>query len=143
MVGQFRSVWFTRTSFALFCLVFVWSMQVIGDTNDRQYWTSRAGLYRVSYTPSLDPIEINQIHSWVLHVDTATGDPVLNADIILEGGMPMHNHGLPTNPIVTQAVGDGDYRIEGMRFHMMGQWEIRINISAHGKGDSVVIPLKL
>jgi len=33
--------------------------------------------------------------------------------------------------------------LEGMRFHMRGQWQIEITIEAGGKRDVVIIPLNL
>ena len=57
--------------------------------------------------------------------------------------MPAHDHGLPTRPRVTEELGNGDYRLEGMRFHMGGYWEIRVSVTT-GDGESVVmIPLTL
>jgi hypothetical protein len=106
-------------------------------------WSSQAGLYRVSYRSELDPIEINKIHAWVLHVTTADGRPVENAEITFNGGMPAHNHGMPTQPSVTQYLGGGDYRVEGIRFHMAGDWEITVTISTKLGRDTCTIPLKL
>ena len=57
--------------------------------------------------------------------------------------MPAHNHGLPTQPRVKADLGAGHYRVEGMRFHMAGHWEIRVTIAAAGREDTVVIPLDL
>lgn len=106
-------------------------------------WMSQAGHFRLHYTSKIEPIVINRIHGWVLHVETVEGEPVLNADITVDGGMPMHDHGLPTRPRMTQYLGDGDYLIEGMRFHMNGYWEITIAISAGGDHDNVLIALEL
>lgn len=117
------------------------AIQVAHAANDS--WLSRAGKFRVSYTSKLQPIVINRIHSWVLHVETAAGETVENADISIDGGMPAHNHGLPTVPIMTRYLGDGDYLIEGMRFHMQGAWELYFTIHSGDLLDTVVIPLEL
>lgn len=106
-------------------------------------WTSKMGLYRVSYKSELDPIVINKIHNWVLHVETPDGKPVVDAKIMIGGGMPAHNHGLPTQPSVTKNLGHGDYLVEGMRFHMLGDWEITVAIDASPGHDTCTIPLKL
>jgi hypothetical protein len=108
-----------------------------------QTWTSQAGLYRVRYKSELEPIEINKMHDWVLHVETAKGTPVVDAAITLTGGMPAHNHGMPTQPQVTKNMGHGDYRVEGMRFHMAGDWVITLTIDAAAGKDTCTIPLKL
>lgn len=115
-----------------------------GDSlSTEQRWSCAAGLFRVGYASDLEPIEINRIHSWVIHIETATGDPVEGAEVTLEGGMPEHDHGLPTSPRVTADLGDGDYRVEGMRFHMGGDWEITVAIDSGADRDTCLIPLQL
>ena len=106
-------------------------------------WESAASYFRVSYTSDLEPITINSMHGWTLHVETADGEPLEGATLSIDGGMPEHNHGLPTAPRVVAELGDGDYRIEGLRFHMSGFWEIRISIDAGSRRDVVTIPLHL
>ncbi len=106
-------------------------------------YTSKSGRYRIGYRSKLDPIEINRMHDWVLHIETTEGVPLANGKITFNGGMPAHNHGLPTRAQVTQYLGDGDYLVEGMRFHMAGHWEIEITISAGGASDTCIIPLDL
>jgi len=105
--------------------------------------TSDGGLFQVTYTPALQPIAINELHQWTLHVETADGVPVDDAAIAVSGGMPEHNHGMPTEPAVTEALGNGDYRVEGMQFQMGGWWTITFVIDAAGQQDSVTFNLKL
>ena len=111
--------------------------------SEDQIWTSGAGLYRVSYVSDLDPIEINRMHSWVIHVETANGTPLEHAEMTLEGGMPEHDHGLPTKPLVTEYLGGGNYLVEGMRFHMSGDWEITVAIRAGDDRDTCELSLQL
>jgi len=116
------------------------SDEVVADTQTE--WHSSRGVYTVTFTSSLDPIEINQIHNWIVNV-TTNGEPVANAKLAIEGGMPAHDHGMPTRPRVTEELGDGNYQLSGMRFHMQGDWEISIEIAADGKTDTVVVMLTL
>jgi hypothetical protein len=104
---------------------------------------SDQGTYQVSITSDLDPIDINQIHSWTLHVQTPDGQPVENAEIGVDGGMPQHNHGFPTSPQVTQELGGGDYLVEGVKFSMVGWWEMRFDITAGGQSDSITFNIVL
>ena len=113
---------------------------------DTDFGTTRAsdgGLFQVTYTPALEPIAINELHQWTLHVETVDGVPVDDAVIAVSGGMPEHNHGMPTEPQVTEALGNGDYRVEGMQFQMGGWWTITFVIDAAGQQDSVTFNLKL
>ena len=106
-------------------------------------WVSKRGLFTVRYESALQPIEINRIHHWVLHIESEGGKPVTGADVEVTGGMPAHDHGLPTRPRVTTELEDGNYRLDGMRFHMAGDWELTISISVDGKTDTVIVALHL
>jgi len=101
------------------------------------------GLYRTTYASKLDPVGINQIHSWILHVETPDGQPVEDAVIAVDGDMPQHGHGLPTRPQVTQYLGNGDYLVEGLKFHMPGWWIVEFDITANGQTDHVTFNLML
>jgi len=105
--------------------------------------TTDNGAYTVTVKPGLDPIAINRIHEWTLHVETAEGRAVENATILVDGGMPEHQHGLPTRPEVTEYLGDGDYRVEGMKFNMTGLWELQISVEAGGVSDVATFELVL
>ena len=105
--------------------------------------TSDKGLFVVSYQAGLQPVIINRIHNWDVHVETADGSPVDNATISLLGGMPVHNHGLPTMPLATQNLGNGDYLVEGMKFHMNGWWQVTFSVSVGDRSDSVTFDLQL
>ncbi len=101
------------------------------------------GLFRVGVRSKITPIPMNQIHSWIIHLKTPAGQPVDGAQMSVSGGMPVHRHGLPTEPRVTGYLGNGDYLLEGMKFTMAGEWLVRLDISAGGKSDKLKIYLEL
>ena len=104
---------------------------------------TESGAYKVTVKPGLDPIVINRIHEWTLHVETAEGRAVEQATILVDGGMPEHQHGLPTRPEVTEDLGNGDYRVEGMKFNMTGYWELQVSVEAGGVRDVATFELVL
>ena len=110
---------------------------------DDASWVSSRGLFEVTFQSELEPLEINTLHAWVLHIEDASGQPVLNAVIEANGGMPKHDHGLPTRPRVTQEIGNGDYQLDGLRFHMRGEWEVSITITVDGKTDTAIVTVIL
>ena len=116
---------------------------VAQEHNPAESWLTRSGYYRVSYTSMLEPLTINRIHNWVFHVADPEGGAVNGATVSVTGGMPEHNHGLPTDPRMTQSLGGGDYVLEGMRFHMRGKWVLTVTIEAGGRRDTVIIPLTI
>jgi YtkA-like len=92
----------------------------------------------VSYTPSVTPPPINQLHTWTVRVTTPDGQPVEGATIAVDGDMPQHGHGLPTRPQVSRYLGDGRYLVEGMKFQMGGWWVADFTVTdATGQTDSV------
>jgi hypothetical protein len=105
--------------------------------------TSENGLYKASIIPRADPIPLNKIHSWQLHVEDSSGQPLTEATIIVGGGMPQHGHGLPTQPKVTQNLGRGDFLVEGLRFQMHGWWIVTFEITSAAGMDKVTFNLQL
>ena len=105
--------------------------------------TSADGLYRVELRNLPEPVPLNRMHEWVVHVEAADGTPVTGASIAMDGGMPIHDHGLPTAPRVTAELGNGDYRLEGVRFQMPGHWVVELAIDAAPGVDSVAFDLNL
>ena len=93
--------------------------------------------YQVALHPVATPVAINKLHAWEVALRSADGEPVTGAQIEVGGGMPQHGHGLPTQPRVTRALGDGRYLIEGMKFSMPGWWEIKLKIAAAAGTDDV------
>ncbi len=119
------------------------SMATAQETDTQNSRLSAAGIFQVSFSSRLQPMTINRMHSWVLHVETAAGDPVEGAEIQVGGGMPEHDHGLPTSPRVTRELGAGDYLVEGMKFHMHGAWQVTFAISTEEATDSVLFDVEL
>jgi hypothetical protein len=104
---------------------------------------SAKGLYVVAIAPEKEPLEQGPLHSWILTLKTPDGAAVEGAAITIGGGMPQHGHGLPTQPQATASLGEGRYRIEGVRFNMSGWWEFTFDIKAAAGDDSVVFNLTL
>jgi hypothetical protein len=107
---------------------------------------SQGGLYRISFSADQEPIPISKLHTWTVHVAAAegeaAGEAVAGAAVSVEGGMPEHNHGLPTKPQVTP-LGGGDYRVEGMKFQMPGWWTVTVTVEAGGQVDRATFNLLL
>lgn len=99
--------------------------------------------YRISIFSRLNPLQINRIHSWELAVTDASGNAVQGATLTVTGGMPDHDHGLPTNPQVTGKLANGRYLLEGVRFHMPGRWVMHFTINGEGIDSSADLEFTL
>jgi hypothetical protein len=104
--------------------------------------TSGAGLYTATLIPA-ESLRPRRLQTVQVAIADAEGQPIENADIGIDGGMPQHGHGLPTRPRVTRHVGNGVYEIEGVRFSMGGWWEFKLSIATASGTDLVTFNLKL
>ncbi len=99
-----------------------------------------------TYTATLqpqEPLRVRRLQAVPVLITDAKGLPVEGAVISVDGGMPQHGHGLPTQPRVTRALGAGLYEIEGVRFNMGGWWELKLAIDSPAGADSVTFNLSL
>lgn len=81
------------------------------------------GSWTVSYVPRTDPIPA--IDLFALDVEISGESDVTGLFVDVDASMPQHNHGMNTDPVVGE-VGNGMYQVEGMSFHMTGDWELLV-----------------
>lgn len=114
--------------------------EALDTSNDRM---TDEGLFHVSISSNQEPLVLNEILDWTVHVETADGQALENAQISVDGGMPEHNHGFPTTPEITEELGGGDYLLEGVKFSMAGWWELKLIIDDGDRSDQVTFNLVL
>ena len=70
---------------------------------------------------------------------------VKDAKIFIGGGMPIHQHGLPTSPKITWSDEKNAYLIHGLKFSMPGEWELNFRVNAEDKAlkDEITIQIKV
>ena len=91
--------------------------------------------FMTTISSDIDLIELNTLHSWVVTIQSIDGEAVEDAQISVSGEMPQHGHGMPTAPAMTEYLGDGQYKIDGMRFQMPGWWTVNVSIEVDGEVD--------
>lgn len=114
--------------------------------SDREHAVTLAGEkgnFQFTLYSNQSPIPLSIIHSWTLHVQTKDGQIVEDAQVFVFGGMPMHQHGFPTVPRVKNYLGNGDYLVEGIKFSMIGHWEMRFNVKKEQLEDRVVFSIAI
>ncbi len=104
---------------------------------------SLAGRYQVSLTPRQQPLPINAWLEWDIQVQRRDGAPVALRDLVLDGGMPAHGHGLPTAPVIVPTDVPGAFVAQGVRFNMPGRWELRVLAVDERGTDSAVFPVEV
>jgi len=68
---------------------------------------------------------------------------VSDAVISIDGGMQAHGHGLPTSPKLNPTELAGQYKIEGLKFSMLGEWVLGFRISANQLTDQAIFKLSI
>lgn len=54
----------------------------------------------------------------------------------IDATMPEHRHGMNYRPSM-QPLGSGQWRVEGLLWHMAGRWELRLDVEAAGVTQSL------
>lgn len=109
------------------------------DLDTRTTRRSARGLWRGTLEPVAGAAPLHELHAWRLRLEQADGAPLEGAWIRIAGGMPQHDHGLPTQP---QVAGTRDeYLVDGVRFHMAGWWQLVFDIEAAGERDVLTFDL--
>ena len=101
--------------------------------------TTETGRYRVSLAPVDGTIPIAEIHRWVMRLQTAAGDSFTPTRLVIDAGMPNHGHGMASEARVTQRLDDDRFLIDGMKFHMAGEWELFVGVGGPAGQDSAVM----
>lgn len=105
--------------------------------------TTRSGRYRVSIRPERPPAAIGPLHAWIVEVQRPEGGPVDVHQLLFDGGMPAHGHGFETSPRVTDVLGPGVFRVDGVRFHMAGDWTIQVRLLGVDGPDDAVFEVEI
>jgi hypothetical protein len=70
------------------------------------------------------PERTNHMHGLELSLATADGKPIAGASVVVTGQRLFALNPLPTSPQVRPDRDAGTYRVEGLRFHMAGEWRL-------------------
>lgn len=66
------------------------------------------------------------------------GNAIHPDNVMVDGGMPLHGHGLPTSPVLTELDKTGTYRIDGLKYNMSGAWLLGFKIKAAQGEDKII-----
>lgn len=95
-----------------------------------------------AYTEA-DSIPLNQLHKWRVRVIDDGGQSVKGLNITVDGGMPEHNHALPTQPQMTNELRSGEYEISGVKFSMYGNWVVNFRFRVNGRPSLAQVQFNL
>lgn len=116
---------------------------IAGDCSDGCKAQSQGGHFQIMAMPAQESVALRKHHDWILNVQNADGSPVKLDALSVTGGMPGHGHGLPSQPKVTEYLGDGRYRLTGFLFNMHGDWTLRFHLVRRDVQDVAELTLTL
>ncbi len=109
-----------------------------GDEKGSTAWIateSHEKLYEISVAEDYSRVPSSQLHAWLFQVRTADGNLVTPAQFTVSASMPGHGHGMTTFPLTNFLPEVGNIRVDGMKFHMSGEWKIEVEIGGANGSD--------
>ncbi len=100
-----------------------------------------AGSYRVRARPAVEPLTLHRMHDWIVGIELVGTASEIPTVVEFDGGMPAHRHGFVTRPRVTRNLGGGEFLVEGVKFHMPGEWVIQVTVTHRAGSEQVTLPL--
>lgn len=86
--------------------------------------------YMIALRPEPIRLEVGQPFMLIMNVCTKAGEPAELARV--DATMPEHKHGMNYAPTI-RGLGDGRYRVDGLLFHMPGNWEVAFDVRPAAK----------
>ncbi|OEO28078.1 hypothetical protein VW23_006395 [Devosia insulae DS-56] len=96
--------------------------------------TSAGGSFVATVAPG--DLAIDRQMTWQFDIKDAQGAPIAASALRVDGGMPLHGHGLPSQPSAPQSLGGTLYEVGGIRFSMPGWWVVKVH-RATPDGDDI------
>ena len=92
-------------------------------------WSNARGFYAV-WRPLDGEVPFNEefdAEVW-LYADDSGTQPIEDADVVIDCRMPHHQHGM-LHDVELVPTGEGRYLAEGMLCHMLGYWELYVDVT--------------
>ncbi len=81
--------------------------------------------YQIAWRPTSEKIKVSE--PFVLEIAVCADQAAYTGSLKVDAIMPLHKHGMNLKPKVTMR-SPGQFRAEGLMFHMMGLWEFRFTL---------------
>lgn len=98
------------------------------------------GSFSVTLSPTDGDILNNKHFSLDLSVESNKGEGPIKAEV--DADMPAHGHGMNTKPELVDK-GELKYQVDGMLFHMAGEWVIFIDVTRGETTERASFPVLL
>lgn len=93
------------------------------------------GIFKGKFFYEDEKPPVGETHSWLLYVESAEGEVLEGATIQGDGINYDAMRGFSKPPVISEYVGNGHYRVEGIHFQVGGVWTMRFQVIWEGKAD--------
>lgn len=104
---------------------------------------TEGGHYRIRVRPAVQPVPLHRMHDWIVGIELLGDASKIPTAVTFDGGMPSHGHGFVTQPRVTRNLGGGEFLVEGVKFHMPGEWVLRVTVASGSASEGITLPLAI
>ncbi len=97
-------------------------------------WTwnqSNTGQYWAAWKPAAGPVEMGPSFAIEIKLSTTEAGAPLDlppSQLDIQARMPEHQHGMLQSPEIIR-LSPGHFRVDGMRFHMLGYWQLLLDVT--------------
>ena len=95
------------------------------------------GAVQVAWAVDGGPIAVGR--HFAIEVTLCPADAVL---VRVDASMPEHRHGMNYRTSF-KPLGQGRWRVQGLMFHMPGKWELRLDVQAAGRTETLLDPVNV
>jgi hypothetical protein len=110
--------------------------------SDGRELESAEGAWRVTWLSEPEEVPLNRPFTVLALVRDADGAPREDVDLVVDAGMPHHNHGMNRVPELVPR-GGGLFEARGLLFHMPGAWTLTFDVTEDGITERAECVLEL
>jgi YtkA-like len=123
-----------RLTLGFLALALICGAAHAGSVEPIVLWTENHK-FSVRLTGLERPERLNHLHGVDIFLSTPDGRPVEGATVAVTAHHRYALNPLPTSPQVLAGKQDGAYRLEGLRFHIAGEWHLVLAIDHERNHD--------
>lgn len=93
------------------------------------------GVYKGKFFYEKEKAPVQEKHSWLLYLENGKGEIMEGAQIYVDGINEEAGRGFASPPTISEYLGNGHYRVDGIYFSQAGIWTMRFQVIWDGIAD--------
>lgn len=104
-------------------------------TGMKTVFQDRPGMYKGKFFYEKEKAPLKEDHSWLLYLEDSKGTIMEGAKIYIDGINEDAGRGFASPPVISEYLGNGHYRVDGINFSVGGTWTMRFQVIWEGIVD--------